>query len=340
MLSKRMVIIVLALLLAGGGYYYLRGDAPQAVKEEHGAEDGHGHEKKAEEKGHGDEKEEGHAEGGGDEHGGETTKLSMESAQAAGVKMEQAGNASIHETIRLTGRTTLNQNTTAQVKARFPGIVREVKKGPGDAVNSGDVVAMVESNESLQVYPVKSPINGVVLSRSTNVGDVAGDEPMFTITDTADIWAEFHIFPRDIDRIKNGQKVKITSFEGGHTGEAPITTLLPIAEASSQTVVARVTLPNPEGLWRAGMTVRGDVVIAERDVTVAVKTDAVQRMEGKMVVFVQENNGFEARPVTLGASDSEWTEITEGLKAGETYVSEKSFQIKADIGKAGAAHEH
>jgi cobalt-zinc-cadmium efflux system membrane fusion protein len=358
MLSKRSFIIILLLVLAGGGYYFMRGSAPSTpAAESHGAEDGHGHEEKAEKPGHDEggkeeaghkeeghkeegHKEEGHAEGEGKEEHGEGTALSKESAEAAGVKTEEAGSSNINETIKLTGRTTLNQNTTAQVKARFPGIVREVKKGPGEMVASGDVLATVESNESLQVYPVKSPINGVILTRSTNVGDVAGDAPMFTITDTSDIWAEFHVFPRDIDRIKVGQKVLITSFEGGHTGEAVISTLLPIAESSSQTVIARVTLPNPEGLWRAGMTVRGDVVIAERQVPVAVKTAAIQRMEGKIAVFVEEGERYETRPIRTGISDSTWTEVLEGLKAGERYVSERSFQIKADIGKAGAAHEH
>lgn len=345
-MSKRFLVIIALLLAVAGGIYMWRGsDSTEPAKETH-AEEGHGHEEKADKHGHDEggkeegHKEEGHAHGEGEEEHGDATELSKESAEAAGVKIEEAGGASIHETIRLTGRTMLNQNTTAQVKARFPGIVREVKKGPGETVSSGDVLAMVESNESLQVYPVKSPISGVILARNTNIGDVAGDEPMFTITDTSDVWAEFHVFPRDIDRIKTGQKVLITSFEGGHTGEAPITTLLPIAEASSQTVVARVTLPNPEGLWRAGMTVRGDVVIAERQVPVAVKTVAIQRMEGKNVVFVQEGDRYETRPVRTGASDSTWTEVLEGLKAGERYVSEKSFQIKADIGKAGAAHEH
>lgn len=341
-MSKRFLIIVALLLAIAGGTYAWRGsDSSDAAKETH-AEEGHGHEETAEKHGHdeGKKHEHGHAHGEGEEEHGDATELSNESAEAAGVKIEEAGSASIREAVRLAGRTTLNQNTTTQVKARFPGIVREVKKGPGETVNSGDVLAMVESNESLQVYPVKSPIKGVILSRSTNVGDVAGDAPMFTITDTSDVWVEFHIFPRDIDRIKTGQKVLITSFEGGHTGEAPITTLLPIAEASSQTVVARVTLPNPEGSWRAGMTVRGDVVIAERQVPVAVKTAAIQRMEGKHVVFVQEGERYETRPIRMGASDSEWTEVLEGLKAGERYVSEKSFQIKADIGKASAAHEH
>ena len=33
-------------------------------------------------------------------------------------------------------------------------------------------------------------------------------------------------------------------------------------------------------------------------------------------------------------------EVLKGLAAGETYVSEGSFLIKADIGKSGASHDH
>jgi membrane fusion protein, heavy metal efflux system len=355
--SKSIIILTVIAVLSGGYWmFYSRtensnppaeitqnrqgSDQEQPVpqghageKEQEHAEESRRHEeeKKEDEHGHGEE-----ARG----ESGEGTELSKESAEIAGVKTEKVTSAQIREAVMLTGRTTLNQNTTAQVKARFPGIVRSVQKGTGDPVQAGDVLATVESNESLQVYAVKSPIHGVVLMRSTNIGDVAGGEPMFTITDTSDVWAEFHVFPRDIDRIKAGQKVIITSFEGGHKGEAVISTVLPVAEASSQTVVARVTLPNPEGLWRAGMTVRGDAIIAERQVPLAVKNSAIQRVEGKTVVFVQEGDKYETRPIRPGASDSEWTEVLDGVKAGELYVSEKSFQIKADIGKAGAAHEH
>ena len=105
-------------------------------------------------------------------------------------------------------------------------------------------------------------------------------------------------------------------------------------------MVARVTLPNPDQVWRAGMTVRGDAVISERQVPLAVKNQAIQRLEGNLVVFVQEGERYEARPIRPGISDGEWTEVLEGLKQNERYVSEKSFQIKANIGKAGAAHEH
>ena len=310
--NKIALIAILLALLAGGYFFYGKSHS------ESGASTEATHEEKPQ---------------------GDSTEISKEAAEAAGIKTDSAGTASVHETITLTGRITLNQNTTAQVKARFPGIVREVKKGLGEAVKNGDILAMVESNDSLQTYPVKAPISGVILARNTNVGDVAGEQPLFTVANVSDVWAEFHVFPRDIDRIQNGQMVRITSFEGEHTAQAPIIVVSPIAEASSQTIVARVTLPNPEGLWHSGMTVRGDVMISEKEVPLAVKASAIQRMENKTVVFVQNGDRYAMRPIKTGMSDAEWVEITDGLQAGESYVSQNSFLIKADIGKAGAEHE-
>jgi len=334
------VVLALALAAAGGAWReWISNNAPPETAGAEHADAAPNGEHAAAPDAHGEHT-------GGDKHAAEgdaasdSTELSAEAAAAAGIQIEEAASASIQETIRLTGRTTLNQNTTVQVKARFPGIVRHVTKGPGETVASGEVLAKVESNESLQTYPVKSPIGGVVIARNTNVGDVASDAPLFTITDTSNVWAEFHVFPRDIDQIATGQKVLIASFEGDHKGEAVISTLLPVAESSSQTVVARVTLANPEGVWRAGMTVRGDAVTSERQVPVAVRTSAIQRMEGKTVVFVEKGERYETRPIRAGASDGTWTEVIEGLQAGERYVSANSFQIKAHIGKAGAAHEH
>jgi cobalt-zinc-cadmium efflux system membrane fusion protein len=270
----------------------------------------------------------------------DSARISKQAAEAAGVKTAIAGDATIHDTVTLTGRITLNQNTLAQVKARFPGIVREVRKGQGETVAAGETLALIESNDSLQVYPVKAPLDGIILSRNTNVGDVAGEAPLFTVANVSDVWAEFHVFPRDSDRIRSGQKVRVSAFEGTRAGEAPIAVVLPLAESASQTIVARVTLANPDGLWRSGMTVRGDVQLAEKTASIAVKTAAIQRMEGKSVVFVQTGEDLYAqRAVKTGMADADWTEIVDGLKAGENYVSDNSFLIKADIGKAGAEHE-
>jgi cobalt-zinc-cadmium efflux system membrane fusion protein len=88
------------------------------------------------------------------------------------------------------------------------------------------------------------------------------------------------------------------------------------------------------------MNIRADIVLSEREVPLAVKANAIQRMEGKTVVFVQEaDTTFKAQPVEIGNADAEWAEIKSGLSQGQRYVAKNSFLIKADIGKAGAEHE-
>lgn len=268
------------------------------------------------------------------------TTITKESAEISGVKTEEAGSATVRETIGLTGRIVLNPNTTANVKARFPGVIRSVKKGLGETVNAGDVLATVESNESLQVYAVKSPISGVILSRNANIGEVAGETPLFTVANLSDVWAEFHVFQRDLDKVKIGQSVKVRGVEGKTETLGTINSLLPITEASSQTVVARVTIDNAHGHWRSGMTVRGDVVVTEREVPLAVKSSALQRFRDFTVVFAQVGETYEVRMLELGTNDGEWVEVLGGIKPGTPYVSENSFLIRADIEKSGASHDH
>ena len=72
----------------------------------------------------------------------------------------------------------------------------------------------------------------------------------------------------------------------------------------------------------------------------AVRESAVQTMENQSVVFINDGDHYEMKPVQTGVSDGTYIEILSGLSAGDFYVSEGSFTIKADIMKSGAAHEH
>jgi cobalt-zinc-cadmium efflux system membrane fusion protein len=57
-------------------------------------------------------------------------------------------------------------------------------------------------------------------------------------------------------------------------------------------------------------------------------------------VFVREDSDkIEARPVELGDSDPRFVEIRAGLSAGERYVAENSFVVKAEMGKGDADHD-
>ena len=107
-----------------------------------------------------------------------------------------------------------------------------------------------------------------------------------------------------------------------------------------RTATARIVLPNPEGIWRPGLPVTGELVADEVAVQVAVSTEAIQTLGDSTVVFGRYGDLFEARPVVLGRSDGRLVEVVAGLNRGERYAAENSYLIKAELGKAGASHDH
>ncbi|HHU0079802.1 TPA: efflux RND transporter periplasmic adaptor subunit [Legionella pneumophila] len=267
-------------------------------------------------------------------------KLSDKEAQEEGITTQVAGPGVIKKYAHLNGRITLNRNTTAEVRARFPGIVKNVFVKWGDLVKKGDLLATIESNESLKDYEVRAPTEGRILSRNITPGNVAGTEPLFTIANLSNVWAELHVFPRDLEKINEGQMVTIHSQEKDREVSAPITMILPTTDPLSQTVIAIVTVDNLSGEWRPGTIVRADVLIAEKKVPLMVKTSALQNVNKKTVLFIKVGDQYEMREVELGAKDNEWAEVRGGLKPGTHYVISNSFLIKADIEKSGAEHEH
>lgn len=322
------------------GHAHDDGDEHNDHGEKADGHDDHGHESHEQKDEHDD-----HGHGGehGDDHGEHEegkTEIAPDAAKAAGIKIEKSAPATIAKLIPLTGRITINQNTKADVRARFAGIVRSVDVNLGETVEKGQVLAVVEANESLRDYKVTAPISGVILERNTNIGDVAGGEALFIIVDLSEVWAKFHVFPKDADMIASGQGVRVHTLDEGKEDNARIEMLFPTADALSQTLIAIAPFANDKGKWRPGMTVEGDVSVSEKQVPIAVRISALQTMENQTVVFVKEGDSYEMKPVTTGVSDGAYVEILSGLKAGQDYVSESSFIIKADILKSGATHEH
>jgi cobalt-zinc-cadmium efflux system membrane fusion protein len=274
-----------------------------------------------------------------DSYEGRTT-IAVAVAEASGVKTDVAGPATIRDEVRLMGTVAVDENRRARVKARFAGLVREVRVGLGDTVTAGQTLATVESNESLKSYAVTAPIAGVVTARSTNVGDVAGDAALFEITDLSQIWIDLHAFGGSAARLQPGQPITVRAAFGELSAEATLDRVLPIAAADSQSVIARVRLPNADNGWRPGLAVSADVVVATREVPLAVKVAGLQRFRDFTVVFAQIGDTYEVRMLELGARDADAVEVLEGIALGTRYVTEQSFLIKADIDKSGASHDH
>src|SRR3546814_13921308 len=74
---------------------------------------------------------------------------------------------------------------SSEIRGQFPGRGVSVTKAVGDTVRRGELLARIESSESLQVYPVHATVGGVVAERNANPGDVTDGRALYVITDPA-----------------------------------------------------------------------------------------------------------------------------------------------------------
>ena len=278
------------------------------------------------------EPDEGHEEGG--------VELTAEQIKAAGIVLAQAGPAKVREVLPLYGVVSPNAERVRDVAARFPGVIRSVHKKIGDSVGQGEVLAKVESDESLQTYAVTAPQAGVITARNANPGEQTGDKTLFTVADLSTVWVELSLFPRDVAKVRVGQRARVRSADSGLAGEGRVVYVAPVGSTASQTLTARVLVDNKDRRWAPGLYVNAEVTLGEGQIPLAVRSEALQSLEDKTVVFVQGEHGFEPRPVRVGRSDGEVSEVLEGLAAGETYAAANSFIIKAELGKGSAEHGH
>lgn len=268
------------------------------------------------------------------------TTIAKDMAEAAGIKTSVAGPGTLRENLSLYGTIVPNAERLRSVTARFPGPIRSVARQIGDVVKAGDVLATIESNESLQVYSITAPIGGVITQRHANVGEVAAGETLFVISDYSNVWAELTLFAKDRAHVQVGQPATIKSVEGGLAAEGVVKYIAPSSGSGKQTLVVRVALDNADARWTPGLFVNGDVTIATAPVALVVANSGLQAFRDFTVVFAQVGETYEVRMLELGRSDGVVTEVLGGLDVGTTYVSENSYLIKADIEKSGASHDH
>lgn len=277
-----------------------------------------------------------------DTHKGESkVEITPEIAKASGIVVATVGPAKIKSSLKVNGRIRVNEDQMKHVVPRYPGVLKEVRKKLGDRVEKDEVVAVVESNESLQRYEVKSDLAGTIIEKHAVPGEFVGaTEAIFIVADLSSVWVDLNIFRPDAARVKAGQPVIIDGGAGLPKAEGKITYISPFGAESTQTLLARVVLDNTSGDWRPGLFVTGEVLFEEVTVPLAVKPGALQAFRDRTVVFVNEGNLYEPLVIETGRRDADWVEITSSMKAGQRYVAEGSFIIKADILKSGASHDH
>jgi cobalt-zinc-cadmium efflux system membrane fusion protein len=287
--------------------------------------------------------EEDHDEHGHQEEQEDVVRLTDAELKEFRIEIAEAGPATIQQFLDLPGEIQVNDNQLAHIVPRFSGIVTKVNVQVGDLVKAGRVLAVVESDESLSQYEMKTMINGTVIGKHITLGEaVSRDHAAFIVANMSSVWVDITVYQRDLPSVATGQQAIVSGGHGLPEVSGEIVYVAPIVNETTRTALARLILPNPEGTWRPGSFIMARIVIDQIEVPIAVPLTALQYFEGQDVVFVQTGDGYVPRPVTLGKADRQQVEIRSGLMPGERYVSKGGFTLKAELGKdsLGDGHGH
>lgn len=274
-----------------------------------------------------------------DEHNHEegVVEIADDMAAGAGISTTVAGPGEINKTLTVYGRVIADPSRISHIRARFPGTITRVIAGMGDQVKKGQVLAEVESNESLKRYALKAPFSGIITAHHASPGEATEEQVLFTVADFDQVWAEFQIFPGQLSRVGLGQSVAVSV--ASRQTITMIRHLIP-SDGDKPFVLARAPIDNRLGHWAPGLLLQGQISVEQIQADLRVDNRALQTVGSQEVVFVKSGEHYEARSLTLGHRDRYFSEVLEGLYSGEQYVVENSYLIKADLEKSGAAHEH
>jgi RND family efflux transporter MFP subunit len=151
------------------------------------------------------------------------------------------------------------------------------------------VAAVTDASHVVSEVAVTAPLNGVVVSRTINPGQVVtvGQE-LFVVTDLSTVWVIGDLYEKDFASVRHGSPATVTFPTSGQRalrGRAAY--IDPRVDPGTRTAKVRVEVSNPDGALRLGMFVQVTFEGVGGERRMLVPRSAVQTIGERAVVYVR-----------------------------------------------------
>ncbi|HXT63221.1 MAG TPA: efflux RND transporter periplasmic adaptor subunit [Pyrinomonadaceae bacterium] len=180
-------------------------------------------------------------------------------------------------------------------------------------------------------FALNSPIDGVVVERNATIGATVGtDASVFKIIDISRVWIDANVFEKDLQRVRVGQSVKVTTTAfPGTTFAGRVIFVNSVVDPDSRTVKVRTEVPNPDSRLKPDMFANVEIITDVASNAISVPQSAVLEDGGKsfVFVFVPEDKTYKKLQVQTGIKTGDRVEIVDGLKAGDRVVIKGNYLL-------------
>ena len=256
--------------------------------------------------------------------------LSAEQQTAIALQTAAAGPRPLATILALNGEMQLPPDRQADVSLRISGQIRELYAHVGDPVSADQRLALVEGRlVGNPTATITAPMSGIIDARNVVLGQaVEPNTQLFHISDRSQMIAVGKVYEEDLAKVAVGQdaNVRLLAYpEQVLAGK--VTVIEPNLDPLSRTVKIWVQLDNPQGLLKPNMFAHIGVVLRQNETALTIPSNAIIEANGEKFVFVRAGDTFNRVEVSVGATDDEYSEITEGLVPGDEVATQGSRQI-------------
>jgi HlyD family secretion protein len=191
------------------------------------------------------------------------------------------------------------------------------------------------ANENLKYASIRSPINGVVLSREVEVGDAVSSilqlgsnaTLIMTLGDIQELYVKGKVDETDIGVVKIDQPVRVTvdayknrAFQGKVFRIAP----MGIEKDNVTRFEVRVSILNDLDMLKANMSANAEIILEEHHNVLLIPESALIYNEKKETFIevpdMSTKTGRRQIPIKIGLGNGARTEVLSGLKLGEQVI--------------------
>lgn len=188
-----------------------------------------------------------------------------------------------------------------------------------------------------------APLSGTVTERHATLGEaVERSTTLFVIENLRTVLVHADVPEKEVARARIGQPVEVAvAAYPRERFSGVVQSIAGWVDEKTRALAVRCLVENRDGRLKPKMFARVTLMVGARTQTLAVPLSALDEQDGQARLFVEEEGGFEARPVKVGRTTGTTAEIVDGLKPGDRVVVEGVFVLKSEAVKErlkGHAH--
>lgn len=191
-----------------------------------------------------------------------------------------------------------------------------------EATRAGEA-RLALARQALEKSVVRAPLSGIVAERAVQPGQHVGlNARLFSVVDLGELEFAATVPVSQVGAIRIGQTVQLNAEGSEAEATGRVERIAPTADTATRMIPVYIRVKNPDGTLKGGMSVQGEVRLAEQPQTLTLPREALRVAGTKTTVLIAANGKAEERNVDTGIVDeaSGRVEIKSGVRAGETAI--------------------